>query len=647
MFTDMVGYTVLTQKDEALAMKLLEEHRAILRPILAKYEGHEIKTIGDSFLVEFSSALDATKCGMEIQNTMRARNAGVDESKIIKLRIGVHIGDIIHSRGDVYGDAVNIASRIEPLASPEGICISQQVFDQVNNKAGIRLSPIGSTRLKNIQTPVSVYEVIFPWNGTEEKLARVALDHNRIAVLPLANISPDSKDEYFSDGLTEELISALSKISDLSVISRTSVVRYKSSDKGIEEIGRELKVDNILEGTVRKAGNRVRITVQLIEVKSDKHTWTESYDREIADIFEIQSDIAQRVAESLKLRLLEDKKSIIEKSATNTDAFTSYLRGRYCLNKHTIEDTERAIEYFEHSLKSDSNYAPACAGLSDCYIYLGDNLLKPIEAYPKARSYAIRALELDDTLAEAHLSLALVLCQYEWDWQNAEKEFRRAFALNPSFAMARFWFTALMTILGRIDEGWSEILQAQRLDPLSLTVNTGVGGVLYFWGRYDQSEVELRKVLEMDSNFALAHERLGLVNVQRAKFEDAIAEFQILGRLTRAPLAKGLLGHVYALKGKFEEARKILKELEESSKGQYVSPFAPALIHLALGEKERTFDLLEMAYEDHSSYFALAGIKCVPISCSPLYNTIRSDPRFIALLSKLGLKDVVLQNSSS
>ena len=647
MFTDIVGYTSLTQKDESLAMELLEEHRTVLRSIFARYNGLEIKTIGDSFLVEFASALDATNCAVEIQQSMRARNSAVQETKTIKLRIGIHVGDILHSHGDVYGDAVNIASRIEPLAPPEGICISQQVYDQVNNKLKFKITPTGSTTLKNVQTPVNVYQIVLPWIESKESSTNTSYDLNRIAVLPLANISPDPKDEYFADGLTEELISALSKISDLSVISRTSVVRYKASAKAIEDIGRELKVENILEGSVRKAGNRVRISVQLIDVKSDKHTWTELYDREIADIFEIQSDIAQRVAESLKLRLLGEKRAIIEKKATNTDAYTSYLLGRFCLNKHTIGDTERAIEHFEQSLRSDPNYAPAYAGLSDCYIYLGDNLLKPIEAYPKARSYAIRALELDDLLPEAHLSLALVLCQYEWDWSGAEREFRRAFTLNPSFAMARFWFTALMAILGRIEDGWSEILQAQQLDPLSLTVATGVGGVLYFWGRYDQAAIQLRRVLEMDSNFSLAHERLGLVNIQNKKYEEAISEFQILSDLTRAPLAKGLLGHVYALTGMSGEARKILEELNQSSSVQYISPFAPALVHLALGEKDRTFELLEKAYEDHSSYFALAGIKCVPVSCSPLYNSIRSDPRFQAILTKLGLEDVATKNSGS
>ncbi len=373
MFTDMVGYTALSQKNEREALETLEEHRKLLRPIFPKYGGQEVKTIGDSFLVEFSSVLEAVRCAVAVQQVLHDRTFASPGGKKIMIRIGIHVGDVVHNQRDVYGDAVNIASRLEPLAEPGGICVSRQVYDQIRNKSEFPLEALGNTQLKNIELPLGVYKVVLPWN---QKKTREDRDNapSRIAVLPFSNISPDSKDEYFADGLTEELISALSRISDLSVISRTSVMRYKNATKGVEEIGNELKVGTVLEGSVRKAGDRVRISVQLIDVQSDKHTWAEMYDREIGDIFAVQSDIAQRVAESLKVRLLTEEKERIGKQGTqNTEAYTSCLRGRFYLNKHTVEDVQRAIKYFNESRKADPSYAPAYAGLSDCYTYLGDN----------------------------------------------------------------------------------------------------------------------------------------------------------------------------------------------------------------------------------------------------------------------------------
>ena len=279
MFTDLVGYTALTQRNEALAMQLLEEHRRLVRPFFPKHNGREVKTIGDAFLVEFASALEATRCAFDIQQSLNELNSGRQEDRRVLLRVGIHLGDVIHDQNDVYGDAVNIASRIEPLASPGGICVSQQVYDQIKNKFEFPLSTLGEKTLKNVSEPVEVYRVILPWEKKSE--SESSLEKTRIAVLPFTNMSSNPEEGYFADGMTEELITSLSGVRQLTVIARTSVMGYKGTTKKVREIGRELEVGSVLEGSVRKAGNKVRITAQLIDAATEGHLWAQNYDRQL------------------------------------------------------------------------------------------------------------------------------------------------------------------------------------------------------------------------------------------------------------------------------------------------------------------------------------------------------------------------------
>ena len=375
MFTDVVGYTSLTQKNEALALKLLQDHERLLRPIFRKHNGREVKTIGDSFLVEFASALEAVECANEVQNSMRELNSTLKPEGRILLRIGIHVGDVVHSRGDVYGDAVNVASRLESLAEPGCICISQQVYDHVRDKSDVAAVYIGKQLLKNVDLPVDTYRVVLPW---EEKPPPVtpATSSHRVAILPLVNISPDPNDEYFSDGMTEELISAVSKVGDLRVISRTSVMKYKGAGKTVGEIARELNVGAVLEGSVRKAGARLRITMQLIDVRNDEHLWSQSYDRNLDDVFEIQSDIAKRVAEALEVHLLAKDRQRIEKKATESiEAYTIYLKGLHYRGERTEEGLRKAIRYFEEALLKDSRFALAYQGMADWTAALAGGLV--------------------------------------------------------------------------------------------------------------------------------------------------------------------------------------------------------------------------------------------------------------------------------
>jgi adenylate cyclase len=410
MFTDIVGYTALTQSNEAAALKLLEKHRSLIRPVFARFGGHEVKTIGDAFLVEFGSALQAAESAVEIQKVLHGHNEeSVDK---VLVRVGIHVGDVVHSGGDVYGDAVNIASRIVPQAQGGEVCISGQVYDQVKNKLSCPIVKLDSRQLKNVKDSIDVFRIVMPWEG-EQKTAEY--DRRRIAVLPFANFSPDPNDGFFADGITEEIITTVSNISELTVISRTSVMGYKGSTKKLKEIGRELEVGSVLEGSVRKAGNRIRITTQLIEVADDKHVWAQSYDRNLDDVFAVQSDIARNVCEALKVKLLSSEVERISKKETDsTAAHIRYLKGRSALSDRTEKTLVEAKRFFEEASAEDHDYARAYVGLADVCFLLGEYAYMPMrEAMGKVNETLTKALSLDEDLPEA-LTAHANLLQHEY-----------------------------------------------------------------------------------------------------------------------------------------------------------------------------------------------------------------------------------------
>jgi len=461
-----------------------------------------------------------------------------------------------------------------------------------------------------------------------------------LAVLPIENLSHDPEQEYFADGVTDELITQLAKISALRVISRTSVMPFKGTRKGLAEIARALNVDAVVEGTVVRSAERVRVTAQVVQVNPEKSLWAERFDRPLGDIVVLQGELAREIAQAIRITLTsQEHTSLVGVRPVKKEAYEAFIKGRYYWNKRTEDATNKAITYFQQAVEKDPNYALAFSGLADSYYSLAlaealQEIVPPMEAFPKARTAATRALELDDTLAEAHASLAHIKFQYERDWPGAEKEFKRAIALNANYANAHHWYALYLLWVNRPDEAIVETKRARELDPLSLTINANMGFILASAHQYDRGVEECRKTLDMDPNFALAHYRLGQILVLEQKYADAVPELEKAIALSGAsPRATAELGLAYARMGKTADALRLLAELNDQSDRRYVSPFNLAVVYGGLGDNERTLEWLEKAYNERSPSLSLLRL-------SPAFDGVRSDPRFNALVQRVGLPPI-------
>jgi class 3 adenylate cyclase/TolB-like protein/Tfp pilus assembly protein PilF len=587
---DVVGYSRLMAADEKGTHARLKGLRQdFIEPTIAEHHGRVARLMGDGALVEFPSVVDAVECAAAIQQGVAERQAELPEDRRIAFRIGINIGDVIVEEGDVYGDGVNVAARLEALAEPGEICVARNVYNQVKSKVGFGFEPMGEHRVKNIPEPVTVYRVITesgplakvlgvkrfrkrPWRllaftgaaavvlliaaggaglwlrsddgttvapqqsvtpattaGEPAVAPRAPLDKYRIAVLPFANISADPEDEYFSDGMTEELISKLSHLHDLSVIARTSIMQYKKTGKGVAEIGRELQVGTILEGSVRKAGARLRITAQLIDVASQAHLWSEDYDRDLTDVFAIQSDVAQNVAQALQITLKPAETRQLEKAGTSdVDAYNAYLKGLYHFNTLSKKDLEESIEYFEQAIARDPAFAKTYAAMAFTYDLQGQFGYRPVgEAYSKAKEAAHLALEIDATTAEAHTALAAAAGYFDFDWARADEGYRRALELNPNSALTHDWYAMnYLNAMGRDDEAIAHAKRATELDPLTAYFRSDLGWSYILARRYDESIAECQQALDIDPRLYGAYWGIGLAYWQKGLFEEAVAAYE-------------------------------------------------------------------------------------------------------------------------
>ncbi len=631
MFTDIVGYTALGQKNESLSLALVEEHRKVIRPILARHNGKEVKTIGDAFLVDFPNALDAVRCAYDIQRGIREFNLSLAPESRIHLRVGVHVGEVVESEGDISGDAVNVASRIEPLAEDEGVCISRQVYDHVQRKVDFRLVSLGPRALENVIEPLEIFKMVMPWEDEKMK-APAGLDRKRIAVLPFANMSPDPNDSYFADGITDEIISTVSGIGGLRVISRTSVMHYRGATKPLKEIGRELEVGSVLEGSFKKAGNRIRITAQLIDVMTDEHLWTQSYDREMDDVFLIQTDVARQVADSLRVKILPQEQSNVSRIPTgSSEAHSLYLKGRYLWNKRSKESLFEALNLFKEAIQVDPKYALAYSGATDCYLVLGDHAYLPFDvAFSKAKEYASQAVELESSSAEAHASLAQALLYKDRDARAAADEFEKAIELSPSYATAYQWYGVILTRTGRPREALEKALMAQKLDPLSPQIASFVGLCYMYLGNYDLAEQQQFKALELQTGFVAAIYNLRYIYMVERKYaqaEELVREhWGEMGDLGN----RLFLAALYALAGREAEARKAMAEAETMPNPNNFHRNYVAIYHAALGDLGRAVEFVKRDYDAHADWLG-------EIAIDPLFAPIREIPEVKAILKRVGV----------
>jgi adenylate cyclase len=629
MFTDIVDFTSRTQESEADALKMLEEQEGLVRPLLAAHRGREVKSTGDGFLIEFDSALRAVQCAIAIHDRMLERNAR-SPGPAIRLRIGVHLGDVEERDGDIFGDAVNIASRIEAFASPGGLCISGPVFEQVRNKIAQPMQPLGPQSLKHVRFPVDLYRVELA--GTVAGPATEDSTTARLAVLPFASIGPDRRDEYLAEGLTEELISVLSQLRGLRVIARTSVKQYRATTKPVSQIGAELGVSSLLEGSVRKDGDQLRISVQLIRVDSQEPVWARTYDRKLDSVFAVQADIARLVAQRLKVRVRSAERARLEtRPRVRPESYLAYLKGRSILNQIVSrESLERAKGEFERAIALDSTNAPAHSGLADAirqvgWYYEGSSATPGEEA----RRWTTRALELDPNLAEAHASLGLLYWD-DLDYGGAEREFRVALALTPSYSQGRFWYAVLLEDLGRADEALEELTLAEGSDPLSSKTLFQLSCLLIWLGRLDEALAKIQRLGELEPSGRGYFNALARYHLARGDLPECLRAVERMESAAEEPRVRSALHALYlTLSGDAAAAKALLRqeaELPEFPPAQWILGWVCA----ELGDRDECFRWLERALRNRNLPFQQFRL-------DPRLAPVRADPQFRTLLAAMKL----------
>jgi TolB-like protein/class 3 adenylate cyclase/Tfp pilus assembly protein PilF len=632
MFTDVVGYSALMSKDEKLAMEVLEKNRSIHKAAIEKHTGQYIKEIGDGTLSIFNSSVDAVNCALDIQKACC-------KEKDFQVRIGIHIGDVIYKDNDVFGDGVNIASRIESSGEPGGIYISERVFEDVKNKSEISVDFFGEKTLKNIDHPVKIYS-IKPGPGRFHQDA-ANKKANSIAVLPFVNMSPDPEQEYFCEGMAEELINALTRISNLKVVARTSSFSFKDQKTDIREIGLKLNVEMLVEGSIRKAGNLLRITVQLVKVEDGYHLWSEKFDRELEDVFTIQDEITSQIVDRLKATLDPSAKLTGVNQPDNFTAYDLYLKGRYYINKFLPEYTHEAIIYYHKALEEDPRFTLAYTALAEAYTLLstGFNILPTKDAMPKAREAALKALELDSGQAEAYVSLGMVSMFHDYDRKATFHHFTKALEMNPNSANAHLWFEFYWSFMeGRFEKSMEAILKAQELDPMNTLIKIRIGYVFIYMRDYDRALQYFKKLAESEKDFPMGHHCLMEAYAMKKMYKEALEEGRKMLEAGAKTIANvGVMGTYYALAGHEDRAKIILSDLIERSKQGYISSFWVGAIYHGLGEPSEAFEWFDKAFEERDS-------NLLYLTTTPPFDSIRPDPRFKKLLIKMGLENLVSRN---
>ena len=675
LFIDTVGYSKLSMNHQrAVVDELTGVARSSAQYQSAEAAGRLIKIpTGDGMALVFYTSPEApAQCAVEISRALK-------EHPRLQLRMGVHSGPVsgvidVNGHANLAGAGLNMAQRVMDCGDAGHILLSKHVAEDLEQyghwqpllhdlgecevKHGVRLGVVNLYRddIGNPQLPkkfqaLKKHSARMRWAAmTAALLALAAIvagiamfsrtrvrsalsaPEKSIAVLPFENRSEDKANAYFADGIQDEILTRLSKIADLKVISRTSTQHYKSAPENLPEIASQLGVAHILEGSVQKSGDAVRVNVQLIKAANDSHLWADTFDRKLTDIFRIESEIANMIAETLQAKLTGSEKVAVSARPTeNPEAYQLYLKGRFFWNKRTAVDLRKSIEYFNQAIEQDPNYALAYAALAQAWLLLpAYDGGAPKDCFPHAETAAKKALALDDNSSDAHAALGMVKQIYDFDLPGAIAEFERAIQLNPNDAMAHHWLSNhSLAAAGQTEREIAEMKRALELDPLSLIINANLGQAYINANRYDDAIAQLRKTIEMEGSFHFAHQMLGEALDLKGQIPEAITEYEKAIALNDDPIPKALLGHLYGRIGRKDEARKILEELRQTREQRYIEAYGLAIVYLGLGDRNETFNWLEQGYRDRDGYY-MAVIRIDPVLAS-----LRGDPRFEALAEKI------------
>lgn len=629
MFTDIVGYTALMGASEKRAFDLLQKNRDLQKPIIEHWRGKLIKELGDGMLASFNSVSDSVYAAMDIQEKLHAEN-------VFQLRIGIHLGEVVFENNDVFGDGVNIASRIQATAEPGTIYVSETVHDNLYNKSGISSVFVKQENLKNVREPVRMYEVYDPEKHQtlhrNESSQSINGSEKSIAILPFVNMSNDPDQEYFSDGMAEEILNALARIKELKVAGRTSSFQFKGKNIDLREVGKKLGVANVLEGSVRKYGNHLRITAQLVDIKNGFHLWSERYDRDVEDILTIQEEIALAITDKLKLTLLDEDLEVITKCcAHDPEAFQFYLQARFLWNKRTDEGMATSVRYFQKAIEKDPEYAIAWAGLADSYNLLAEHSKEARkELYAKSNAAAQKALEIDSDVAEAHISLASLLMLEKHDWVNAGKEFRLGIQLKPDYVTGHHWYSEWLLGMGYLEEALKSISKAIELDPVTFTMVKDKGVIYYYLRQYEQAIALANTALELDPKNSGSYRLISLAFMALGKFDQALAANKTWDEMTgfhfKSTVAKAL---ILASSGEKDQAREIVESYDEDARAKGEDFRGLALVYLALDDQDKAFQLLEKSIDE-------GELSMSSLQVDPKLDPLRTDPRYQELVKKMG-----------
>ena len=627
MFTDIVGYTALMGNDEQKAFELLNKNRQLQKPIIEEFNGRWIKELGDGVMASFNTVSDAVNAAIKIQEACNA-------AKDFQLRIGIHLGEVVFENDDVFGDGVNIASRIQAIAKPGSIYVSESVHHNVSNKKDISSKFIKEETLKNVKEPVRIFEVMVIANEElplENKMNTTT--KNSIAVLPFVNMSNDKEQEYFCDGLTEEILNVLAQQKGLMVSARTSSFSFRGKDVDIIEIGNKLKVDNVLEGSVRKSGDKLRVTAQLIKVSDGFHLWSEKYDRQMADVFDIQDEISKSILDALKIKLLgNEETSLVQSITENQEAYLLTLQGRYHLNKLTPEGWLKSLEYFDQAIKVDPHYAPPYGGKSYSYYWLLLlNIISP-ENWPKAIEVVQTCLTLDNTNSDGLLVKGLNKFWHDWAFSEGEVTLKKAIDSHPNNADCLSAYAQLLAMMGRNKEAETNANKAIQLDPLSTLVRFTTGWTFFLNGDFPSMYEQGLKIMELDPGSALGYGLVAYRSWLNSDFEEAIRILESVPA-KNVPLIYAWLGCLYGITGQLEKALDVIEKLKELGNQQFVGAYNTGLIYLGMGKHDEAFKWFNIGIEQHDGIlmYLKQKFKVLP--------GLKKDPRMDEIIAKLGLPD--------